>query len=224
MKLIFLLIIGLFHISLGVGCDVLGVISKTNSQKTISNFQCVYIDTYEFEKEKEIGIKVTVYEGRFEEEDMFYIGDNSIPPVEYPTNYESPYSSSHSGYSFCYTEFTYYFKIPKPNERYLFVSIPAFYIEFKDSYVEIEIGEPFPLWKIILIVIAVVILFSVVIIVIIKLLIKYCPRNTKLPSSGPLYYPSDIAYANNEPVYASPRGYTSPTDVPNYEPQAKAGN
>ena len=222
MKLIFLLIIGLLQSSFGKKCDVLGRISKSYSQTTSSKNYCVYIDTYDFEKETEIGIKVTVYEGYFEESIMYHIGDNDIPSVLYPTYYESYYSSSYSGYDYgyytYYDRYTYYFKIPKPSERYLFVSIPDFYIRYY-GYVEIEIEDPFPVWAIILIVLGVIVFIAIIIIVIIYFIRKSRKISTMLPISQPVYYPSNNAYVNNPPAYAPPPGYTPPPGAPIYQPQ-----
>ena len=60
---------------------------------------------------------------------MYHIGNDNIPPFLNPINYEDYYSSSYSGYDGFYSyydRFTYYFKIPNPSERYLFVSILIF--------------------------------------------------------------------------------------------------
>ena len=214
MKLIYLLIIGLFHLSFGEKYDVLIDISKTNYITTISKSQCVYIDTYEFEKQTEIGVKVTVYNGSFREDIMYYIGSNTIPFDVNPTVYENYDSSSYSGYDFGFNNFlhfTYYFKIPKANERYLFVSIPEFFIE-SDGYVEIGIGAPFPIWAIILIVLGGVIVISIIIIVIICYIRKSRTRNSTLPSSEPLYYPSNNSYVNDQPEYG-----IIPPGVPIYQ-------
>ena len=217
MKLIFLLIIGLLQLSVGKKCDVLGSLYKKNPLTITSNNYCVYIDTYDFETEKEIGIKVSICGGHFGESRMYYVGNNNIPSVSYPTDYEDYYSESYGscGYYADSESLIYHFKIPKPSERYLFVSIPDFYKEdYYDFLVEIEIEEPFPVWAIILIVFGAIVFIAIIIIVIIYFIRKSRKQSAILPTSQTLYYPSNNAYVNNPPGYAPP-----PPGVPIYKPQ-----
>ena len=142
---------------------------------------------------------------------MYYIGNNTILSVVYPIAYESPYSSTHS---------TKKFIIPKPGERYLFVSIPKFYIDY-GGYVKIKLGNgnPFSVWTIILIVTGAIIFIAVFIIVISYFIRKSRRQRLINSSSQPLYYPSNNIYVNNPPVYIPTTGCAPPAGVTMYQPQ-----
>ena len=131
MKLIFLLFFSFFYFSESRYYYVLDLITKKTDFETTdsSNYFCVYLDTNEFADLKEIRIFAKIYNGRFTEGEMFYGGTNDKPnqgdsvPLTLsekcnPARY-SKYQNSD------YDEFTFYFNIPKPNERYLYLSFPA---------------------------------------------------------------------------------------------------
>ena len=221
MKLIFLLIIGLLQLTEERNCSLLGKLTKKNSLTTRINNYCVYIDTYDFEKETEFEIKATVYKGYFVEEKMCYVGNNSIPSVlntesctrycgmNYP-GFDEDIDDSYYQHNYN-SRFSYYFKIPKPRERYLFVSIPNYAIEY-DSKVKIEFGSLSEVWVITIIVI--VSIFSSIIISVIIYAICTSKRKRKDPPSGPLYYPSNNSNINNPPAYTPPPELIPPSDQP----------
>ena len=218
MKIIFILILGFFCLSNEKICSFLGKIAK---KETITNsYSYVYIDTLEFPHESEIIIATTVYNGYFIRENRLYYGEgDSLPSTIVLNKTKSSYmsSSSSSGYNYdwstlkeIYSHYTNYFKIPKPSQRYLYVSMS----EFSGSYGEIKISEGFPVWAIVVIIIVVVIIITAIIIAIIKH-IKKRRRMNYIPPISPSsndYAPPVSTYPNNTPM-----NYQSPYTPMNYQ-------
>ena len=220
MKLIIILIFGFLCLSKEKMYSLLGKITKKESKTTTNSYNYVYIDTLEFPDESEIIVATTVYSGYFKREHLLYYGEGETLPSSIELNKtKSSYmsSSSSSGYNYdwstlkeIYSHYTNYFKIPKPSQRYLYVSMS----EFSGSYGEIKISEGFPVWAIVVIIIVVVIIITAIIIAIIKHIIKrrrmnYIPPIS--PSSND-YAPPVSTYPNNTPM-----NYQSPYTPMNYQ-------
>ena len=150
--------------------QVIGRLSKDKPKSTTMNGYCVYIDTSEFEEDKEeIEFRSTVYKGEFTEDFMHYKGSNNEELNGTTVNfslYKKFDSSSSKGYDDnYYKKFSYNFKIPKSKEKFLYIAFP--YFKGKDNcYAEISIYTSFPLWAIILIVIAGIVFIGIIILVV----------------------------------------------------------
>ena len=105
------------------------------------------MDTKEFDEDiKEIELKISLIKGSFKENIMFY-GEspqtsfyNTIFSFnKYKTN-DSISVKDFDEYYKIYDKCTLYYKIPKPNERYLYVSIPTFSIRY-DGRIEISVSN-----------------------------------------------------------------------------------
>ena len=220
MKIIIILIIGFIYLSNEKKCDLLGKISKTKSQTTKSKNYYVYLETSEFPDESEIIIATTVYDGYFTESKLYYGEGDTLPSYIYLNKSKSSYmsSSSRSGYNYdwtnhreIYNHYSSYYKIPKPTQRYLYLSIN----DFKGSYVEIEISSGFPVWAIVLLVILGVIIVAVILIIIIKFIKR--KRVNYIPPSNNYYSPQVNTYTNNPPVnYPNPNAPVYPLTAQNY--------
>ena len=153
MKLIFILIFGFFCLSDEKICSFLGKIAKKETITITNSYSYVYIDTLEFPHESEIIIATTVYNGYFIRENRLYYGEgDGLPSTIVLNKTEISYMSSSSSVSHnydwnnqreIYLHYTNYFKIPKPTQRYLYISMS----EFAGSYGEIEISEGFPVYN-----------------------------------------------------------------------------
>ena len=209
MKIIFILIFGFFCLSDEKICSFLGKIAKKETITITNSYSYVYIDTLEFPHESEIIIATTVYNGYFIRENRLYYGEgDSLPSTIVLNKTEISYMSSSSSVSHnydwnnqreIYLHYTNYFKIPKPTQRYLYVSMS----EFAGSYGEIEISEGFPVWAIIVIIIGGVLIFTAIIIGIIRgirrsrmnyfppitpSIINYTPPVSNYPNNPPMNY------------------------------------
>ena len=165
MKLIFLLILAILKSSIqSSSCTVYGQITKSKSLNVGNNGYCVYLDTNEFDSKTDvIEIYVTAYNGLFKEFYMYHGSTNTQPYSGQGVSLSSSKYYDHSSYSNDYTSYydkiTYYFKIPKTNNRYLYLSIPNFWVYYGFSYsVEIGVSTSLPLWLIIVIVCIVIII------------------------------------------------------------------
>ena len=202
-----ILILCLMHLSLQIGCYMVGKLSKGAKQTaTYSDYyQCVYIDTNEFPNDSEIPIKATLYEGRHKGSELFYnstnIEPNSTTTLYIVINHATSNTYSRSGYSTpsetYYNYESIYFKIPKPKERYLIVSIPFFIAK----YSEMEISAAFPFWAIITIAsVGSAIIIAAIVITIVCCIKKHRKRNnyiSPLPSSddtAPINPPENETY------------------------------
>ena len=189
MKLIFLLILAFLKYSIeATQWERVGYISKSQSYtlRTNSASSCVYLDTNEFSSDiSYIEIYVTTYNGRFTTQYMYYEYSNSLVSsivLSNPKYYDySSYSSYDYGY---YDDFTYYFKIPKRNYRYLYLSILPTYYWGWNSRVEIGVSSGLAVWIIAVIVVAAIIIIGGIITTII------CCRRRRYsyiaPVSGPI--------------------------------------
>ena len=199
MKLIFLLILAFLKYSIeATQWERVGYITKTKSftLRTYSLSSCVYLEPNEFSPDiSYIEIYVTTYNGRFITQDMYYEYSDSLVSTIVLNNYErydySSYSSYHNDY---YDDFTYYFKIPKRNHRYLYLSIlPS---DGWNSRVEIGVSSGLAVWIIAVIVVAAIIIIGGIITTII------CCRRRRYsyiaPVSGPIapYSPMASPYPN----------------------------
>ena len=189
MKLIFLLILAFLKYSIeATQWTRVGYISKSHSytSKTNSASSCVYLDTNEFSSDiNYIEIYVTTYNGRFTTQYMYYEYSNSLVSsivLSNPKYYD--YSSYSSYYNDYYDDFTYYFKIPKRNYRYLYLSILPTYYWGWNSRVEIGVSSGLAVWIIAVIVVAAIIIIGGIITTII------CCRRRRYsyiaPVSGPI--------------------------------------
>ena len=168
MKLIFLLILAFLKYSIeATQWERVGYISKSQSYtlRTNSASSCVYLDTNEFSSDiSYIEIYVTTYNGRFTTQYMYYEYSNSlVSSIVLSNNKYYDYSSYSSYYNDYYDDFTYYFKIPKRNYRYLYLSILPTYYWGWNSRVEIGVSSGLAVWIIAVIVVAAIIIIGVII-------------------------------------------------------------
>ena len=91
-----------------------------------------YLNTSEFKGDRNVYLKFEVTDGYFEEDYLYYGGNPSTP---YQVNLEKTkdnykkvsFLSQRTGYNIEYLLDEYaYFKIPIPDEQYLFISVPKF--------------------------------------------------------------------------------------------------
>ena len=105
--------------------DLYGYVKRYTNETFYSSGYCVYFDNNEFTDVEEIEINVTVYNGRFTEEDMYYGKSDEIfkkgESLRIPVikTYTSYIAGEYYNYSDKYREFTFIFNIPKLNQRYL---------------------------------------------------------------------------------------------------------
>ena len=118
---------------------------ELNSPKTIKgNGYCVYIDYSKIENHLKVHVKVTVKNGYFTENNMYYGGYQYIPSEGYEysisssKNIDSNEFGTKSGNYYDYYTQHYYIRIENyaSGIKYYFFSIPNFY----GDYVEIEIS------------------------------------------------------------------------------------
>ena len=135
-----------------------GFLGYGDSKVYTTNGYCVYLDKLEFDKDlDEIEVKVTVYGGVFEETKMYYLESNEEKKYnenielknyrEYDREEEGSYS-----HATLYNKYTYYFLVPIPTTKYIYISIPEARFT-QDGYLEISTKKGFPVWAIVLIVI-----------------------------------------------------------------------
>ena len=145
-----------------------GFLGFGESKEYTSSGYCVYLDKIEFNHEKEIKVKVTIYKGIFLEEIMYYKGSNEEKKHNEKMEFQSyqDYSEKEAGsysHSKLYDKCTLYFKIPKLNNKYIYISIPNSTLISK-GYILISVNKSFPAWAIALIVIGSVAIFVFIII------------------------------------------------------------
>ena len=145
-----------------------GFLGFGESKEYTSNGYCVYLDIIEFNHEKEIKVKVTIYKGIFLEEIMYYKGSNEEKKHNEKMEFElfQDYIEKEAGsYSHekLYDKCTLYFNIPKLNNKYIYISIPNSTLISK-GYILISVNKSFPAWAIALIVIGSVAIFVFIII------------------------------------------------------------
>ena len=152
MKLIFFSILGILYLSNQEekNFTILGYLGKDKTRTYTNMFSrdyAIYLDTKEFNEDiKEIELKISLIKGSFKENIMFY-GDSPQPSFydtifsfnKYKTN-DSINVKDFDEYYKIYDKCTLYYKIPKPNERYLYVSIPTFSIRY-DGRIEISVSN-----------------------------------------------------------------------------------
>ena len=211
MYLIFyILLIKLFLISSteNKNCTIYGSITKKNSITiTFPNHDyCVYLDTNEFDSDiKEIIIYVTVCRGQLIEFNMYYDSNNFQPYkgqsliLNKMRYYDYEYYVVVNDY--IYEEFTYYFKIPKPTYRYLYLSIPNTR-PFSSRYkIQIGVSSRFPLWLII----SIIILVAPILLILIKIICKKIKRKTTSAQyNGPEIKPPPSTYTQMQSFDAPP--------------------
>ena len=135
-----------------------GYLANGGSKKYKSNGHCIYLDKLEYDKQmKEIEVEVSLYEGIFSEEKMYYKGSNEeMKPNETVGFNLSKYYNEHDEGSYTheklYSKYTLYFKIPKLEDKYIYITIPNATLT-SEGYVEIIVNYKFPGWAIALIVI-----------------------------------------------------------------------
>ena len=183
---------------------------------------CVYLDTNSLDSVPEtIRIYATVYDGYFYDATMYYGDTNNEPNMgDSVTLYSTVISHSSSSVSYSgdryYSEFTYYFDIPSPSSRYLFLSFPDYY----GRSAEIGLYNGLPVWAIIVIVFACILVVSGIIIAIICYIKKRKPKYYS-PVNPPVntdYQPPVVTYAQPAPAYPPPSSPT-PGYPPAYPPQ-----
>ena len=202
MKLIFLLILAFLKYSIeATQWTRVGYISKSHSYTSRTNSyslsSCVYLEPNEFSPDiSYIEIYVTTYNGRFITQDMYYeYSDSLVSTIDLSSYKRYDYSSYSSYYNGYYDDFTYYFKIPKRNHRYLYLSILP--TDGWNSRVEIGVSSGLAVWIIAVIVVAAIIIIGGIITTII------CCRRRRYsyiaPVSGPIappYSPMTSPYPN----------------------------
>ena len=188
MNLLFLIILMFFHLSKGKNqCNLLGPLKRGISQNIEGSGYCIYLYNYEYEDKEEIEIKVTIYNGYFTEDAIYYGRSNNTfnkrDPLYIPK--EKKFNSSNYGNYFnntYYDFFTYYFIIEKFKTSYTHISLPRFVVS-EGGYIEVSVyklienDDSLPTWAIIVIVIGSVVLLSILILVIIHFIQKYKNKN-----------------------------------------------
>ena len=174
MKLTFYIILIIFFLISQIQCKnftVFGSITKNKSITiTSSNTDyCVYIDTNDFPQDiKEIKIFVTVYGGDYTESYVYYDSKNSKlnNGQSLDLNKSKYFDSSYYVVlnDIYFKEITHYFIIPKPSERYLYLSVP-YYKPYWGRKFEVKIGvsSGIPEWIIITILIGVLAFIGIII-------------------------------------------------------------
>ena len=163
MKLIFLLILALLNSSLeSYSCSYFNEISKSNPLRVTSNGRCVYVDTNSLDSTIEIYVKVEYGIATYYDNNYIYYESFSDPPSSGKSvnlnYYEKVDHTSYSNYySYYYDEITYYYKIKKQANRYLYIYIPPVTSYNWGYNVEIGVYTSLPLWLIIVIVCIVII-------------------------------------------------------------------
>ena len=114
----------------------LGYLSKKNHKRTYINGQFIYLDRNDFYDNKEIDLNITIYEGKLVEDFLFCKESLVSPDYEIYQNFTNAkkytYYSTSSGcyynniFGIYYNYNSYFFKIKKPIEKYLFISFPTF--------------------------------------------------------------------------------------------------
>ena len=152
MKLIFFSILGILYLSNQEekNFTILGYLGKDKTRtytNMLSRDYAIYLDTKKFNEDiKEIELKISLIKGSIKENIMFY-GESPQPSFyntifsfnKYKTN-DSINVKDFDEYYKIYDKCTLYYKIPKPNERYLYVSIPPFSIRY-DGRIEISVSN-----------------------------------------------------------------------------------
>ena len=136
MKSILFLIIFSSYLSDDLIKSSLGYLSKKNHKRTNINDQFVYLDRIDFETQEEIELNITIYEGKLIEDFLFCKESLISPDYDIYQNFTNAkkyyyYSTSSGTYynnilDIYYNYNSYFFKIEKPNKRYLFISFPTF--------------------------------------------------------------------------------------------------
>ena len=182
---------------------------------------CVYLDTYRLDSVPEtISIYATIYYGYFDDALMYYGETNNEPNMGDNLTLSSTiisHSFSNTGYykDKKYSKFTYYFDIPSPSSRYLFLSFP----DFEGTSVEMGLDNGFPVWAIMLIVFVCFIVVAGIIIAIICYIKKRTSNyyNPVIPAVNTNYQPPAVTYAQPAPIYPPPSSQT-PNCPPAYPP------
>jgi len=216
MKFTFLLILGFFYFPCdGRNFEVAGFLEKSYSGHTYSsgfreNGKVVYVNTSQFDSD-EIEFEISVGYGDLTENCMYYGSNNTELPGKAISlsACETYYASDIHAYD-DEKYFYYYFRIPKLNDKYLYVSIPSFKLYSYKGSASIMASDKNSLVSIILIIIGVVI-FIVILIVLIIYFVKK-KRNKKRISLLP------ESEEDNYPVAPPIQPYNTPlTDnTPNY--------
>ena len=218
MKLMLLLILGLFNLYEGKNCNIEGQLHKNGKFSIKYEYStyssCVYLDTSEFSDDKEIELQVTIYDAYFWESDMYYdefdgIVTSSGVDVK---KYQPRYSSSSASYTsiIYYDEISYYYKIPKPSKKYLYVALPR-YIGYSYSNIEIKVSG-INIGLIVGIVVGVAVVAGVVIFLVIffrRRRFVSNPNSGYVPQTN-VYTPPTTAYAGYPPTQPVNPGYPSP--------------
>ena len=101
---------------------------------------------------------------------------------------------------YIYEEFTYYFKIPKPTYRYLYLSIPNTR-PFSSRYkIQIGVSSGFPLWLII----SIIIFVAPILLILIKIICKKIKHKTSAQYNGPEIKPPPSTYTPMQSFDAPP--------------------
>ena len=188
MNLLFLIILMFFHLSKGKNqCNLLGPLKRGISQNIEGSGYCIYLYNLEYEDKEEIELKVTIYNGYFTEDAIYYGKSNYTfnkrDPLYLPK--EKKFNSSNYGNYLndtYYNYFTYYFIIEKFKANYTHISLPRFVVSEK-GYIEVSVyklvekDDSFPIWAIITIVIGGVVLLAILILVIIHFTKKNKNKN-----------------------------------------------
>ena len=168
MKLIILLILAFLNSSIKSEiCYNFNEISKSNSLKlttATSSGLCVYLDTNSLDSTIEIYVKVQ-YGHLTYYNNIYYDSFTSPPSSGKSVNLDhiatcdgTSYSNYYNYYSYYYyDEITYYYKIKKQTNRYLYMYISPVTSFSWGYYVEIGVYTSLPLWLIIVIVCIVII-------------------------------------------------------------------
>ena len=117
-----------------------GMVTISYGYRYMKNF--IYVDASEFSGDS-IKFKLTLFDGIFKEKVMYYGGFDNEPNGSsvYLSEYKKFFGTdSQEIYSLFYDHVSYYYEIPKPTEKYLYVSVPIFEGNV-DSRVEVEISN-----------------------------------------------------------------------------------
>ena len=229
MKIIVFLILGLFLFSSEQkNFTVLGILSRTGSFSCSENGSAIYIMTDYFEDVEEIEFEFWISNGYITENYVYYgnsdteiFGGDSISL----SLHQSYYSSESESDDLYYSKNTYFFIIPKPKEKYLYVSFPPFALTHPpyNEQMTVRIVNKKNTGVIIGIVIGAVILAAIIIILIIFFIKRKKKRSNINPSQGqtvddyPVAPPVEgLIPSNSENTPSKPQ--KTPSVEPDYPP------
>ena len=204
MNLFFLLILCIIQLPIFITkiCRIYGKLERNDYRLITNQFReslALYLDMSEFDDIKgdnqTIEIQVDVRNGDLTETEMYLaVSDKEITYGEYDFTYPVNYTRSSSKDKNDYKIKTYYFEVPKVNNKYLYLSVPEFNT-FAYGWIEIKVVNNYffegTIWEIIGLVLGGIAVVFIIILSIhlIKLInnAKIIPSGDKTPIEKPYY-------------------------------------